>query len=124
MITPKYIIKKRQKRRLRKSIRRRISGTPQRPRMIIIRSNKYLYTQVFDDHSGSVLTSASTKEKDIQSQLKSTKDKEAAKLMGKIIAERLKDKGITAVVFDRNVYPFAGRVKVFADSARKNGIQF
>jgi large subunit ribosomal protein L18 len=92
--------------------------------MIIVRSNKYLYAQVYDDSTGSVLTSASTIEEGIKSQLKSNKDKEAAKLMGKIIAQRLKEKKITAVVFDRNIYPFTGRVKVFADSARENGIKF
>lgn len=124
MITPKYIVKKKRKERVRKSIRRRLSGTPETPRMIIVRSNKYLYAQVYDDSSGSVLTSASTIEESIKSQLKSTKDKEAAKLMGKIIAQRLKEKKITAVVFDRNIYPFTGRVKVFADSARENGIKF
>ena len=124
MITPKYIIKKRRKERVRKSIRGRLAGTPEKPRMIIVRSNKFLYAQVYDDSSGSVLTSASTMEDGIKSQLKSTKDKEAAKLMGKIIAQRLKEKKITAVVFDRNIYPFTGRVKVFADSARENGIQF
>jgi large subunit ribosomal protein L18 len=124
MITPKYIVKKRRKERLRKSIRRRLAGALEKPRMIIIRSNKFLYAQVYDDSSGSVLTSASTMEDSFKSQLKSTKDKEAAKLMGKIIAQRLKEKKITAVIFDRNIYPFTGRVKVFADSARENGIQF
>jgi large subunit ribosomal protein L18 len=124
MITPKYILKRKRKERLRKSIRQRINGTPEKPRMIVIRSNKYLYTQVFDDSSGNVLASASTMEKDIKSQLKSTKDKEAAKLMGKIIAQRLKDIKIDAVIFDRNIYPFTGRVRIFADSARENGIQF
>jgi len=124
MITPKYILKKKRKERLRKSIRGGISGVKEKPRMIIIRSNKYLYTQIYDDSNGSVITCASTMEKDIKSQLKSAKDKEAAKLMGKIIAERLKEKKITAVVFDRNIYPFTGRIKVFADSARENGLQF
>lgn len=124
MITPKYIVKKTRKERLRKSIRQRISGTAEKPRMIIIRSNKFLYTQIYDDNSGKVIASASTLEKDLRTQLKSTKDKEAAKLIGKIIADRLKDKQITAVVFDRNVYPFTGRIKVFADAARENGLQF
>jgi large subunit ribosomal protein L18 len=124
MITPKDIIKKKRKVRLRKSIRKSISGTPEMPRMIVVRSNKYLYTQVYDDTTGSVLASASTLEKEIKSDLKSTRDKEAAKAMGKAIAERLKSIKIEHVVFDRNQYPFAGRVKVFADSARENGIQF
>jgi len=124
MITPKYEIKKKRKQRLRKSIRKTINGTPEKPRMIIVRSNKYLYTQIVDDLNGNVLASASTLEKDMKSQLKSTKDNEAAKLMGKVIAQRLKEKKIDTVVFDRNIYPFIGRVKVFADSARENGIKF
>jgi len=124
MITPKYVLKKIRKTRIRKSIRKIISGSPQRPRMIMIRSNKYLYTQVVDDDSHRVLASACTLEKEIKTQLKSTKDKEAAKLMGKIIADRLKEAKITTVTFDRNIYSFTGRVKVFADAARENGIVF
>jgi large subunit ribosomal protein L18 len=124
MITPKHEIIKKRKNRLRKSIRKQINGTPEKPRMIIVRTNKYLYTQVVDDKSGHVVTSASTLEKDVRAELKSTKDKAAAKAMGKIIAERLKEKKIDAVVFDRNIYKFTGRVKEFADSARENGIKF
>lgn len=124
MITPKYVIKKRRKERLRKSIRKRINGTAEKPRMIIVRTNKYLYTQVVDDTNGNVVACASTLEKDVKVQLKSTRDKEAAKAMGKIIAERLKEKEISTVVFDRNVYPFTGRIKEFADAARENGIVF
>lgn len=124
MITPKYVIKLKRKERLRKSIRKRISGTPDKPRMIIVRTNKYLYTQVIDDLNGNVLACASSFEKEMKAKLKSTKDKEAAKAVGKLIAERLKEKQIGSVVFDRNVYPFTGRVKIFADSARENGIAF
>lgn len=123
MITPKYILKNKRKSRLRKSIKKTIHGTAARPRVIIVKSNKYLYTQVVDDENSKVLASASTLEKDLKSQLKSAKDREAAKLMGKVIAERLKEKKIKEVAFDRNVYPFMGRVKVFADSARENGIK-
>ena len=124
MITPKYVIKKKRKERLRKSIRKKLNGTPERPRMIVVRTNKYLYTQVVDDETGNVLVCASTLEKDVKGQLKSTKNKEAAKAMGKIIADRLKEKKIETVVFDRNIYPFQGRIKEFADSARENGIAF
>lgn len=123
MITPKYVLKHKRKQRIRKSIRKKISGTPQRPRLIIVRSNKYLYAQVYDDDGARVLTQVSTLEKDVGSKLKSSKDKEAAKQMGKVIAERLKALKIKAVVFDRNTYDFKGRVKTFADSVRKNGIQ-
>ena len=93
MFTPKHLIKKKRKERLRKSIRKYVNGTPEKPRMIVVRSNKYLYTQVVDDSSGNVVTCASTLEKEIKSQLEGKgKDKNAAKLMGKIIAERLKEK--------------------------------
>lgn len=124
MITPKYIVKNRRRDRVRQSIRKQINGTPERPRMIIVRSNKFLYTQVVDDRNGNVLVSATTLEKDLRAKLKSTKDKEAAKLMGQVIAERLKAKKITSVVFDRGVCMYAGRVKVFADAARESGIKF
>jgi large subunit ribosomal protein L18 len=92
--------------------------------MIIIKSNKYLYTQVIDDETDLVLASASTLEKELKSQLQKYKNKDAAKLMGQVIARRLKEKKIKQVAFDRNIYPFVGRVKIFADSARENGLQF
>jgi len=124
MITPKYIIKKKKRLRLRKSIRKKINGVPEKPRMIVGRSNKYMYVQVIDDENHKVLASASTLEKELKTQLKSTKDKDAAKLMGKVIAERLKEVKVETVAFDRNIFPFVGRVKAFADSARENGIIF
>ena len=122
MITPKYILKNKRKDRIRKSIRKKISGTPERPRLIIVRSNKYLYAQVYDDENAKVLANASTLEKEVKSKLKGTKDKEAAKVLGEILAERLKKKKVKTVVFDRNVYDYKGRVKVFADSVREKGI--
>ncbi|MDY0295782.1 MAG: 50S ribosomal protein L18 [Acidobacteriota bacterium] len=124
MITEKYIVKQRRRDRVRKSIRKVVNGTPERPRMIIVRSNKFLYTQVVDDRNGNVLAAATTMEKELRSKLKSTKDKDAAKLMGQVIAQRLKAKKITNVVFDRGVCMYSGRVKVFADAARESGIQF
>lgn len=124
MIKPKYISKNIRNRRLRKSIRKKLNGTKENPRMIIFKSNKYLYTQVYNDLNGTVITSASTIEKEVKEKLKSKKDKDAAKIMGEVIADRLKKKKIKQVVFDRNIYPFMGRVKIFADSARKKGIKF
>ena len=124
MIKAKYIVKKRRSNRLRKTIRKVISGDSKKPRMIIFRSNKYLYSQVYDDVNGKVLAYASTLEKEVKSKLKSTKDKEAAKVMGEVIADRLKKLKIKEVVFDRNIYSFTGRVKVFADSAREKGLKF
>ena len=124
MITPKYIVKKGRKERMRMALRKKIKGTADKPRMIIVKSNKYLYTQVVDDSHGKVLTAASTLEKDLKAKLKSVKGKEAAKLMGEVIAERLKEKNIKTIVFDRNTYSYAGRVKIFADAAREKGIDF
>jgi large subunit ribosomal protein L18 len=124
MITPKHILKNKRKQRIRKSIRKKISGTSERPRLVIFRSNKYLYAQVYDDSNSKILTHVSTLEKEVSSKLKSRKDQEAAEIMGKVMAERMKKKKIKSVVFDRNVYDFKGRVKFFADSVRKNGIKF
>lgn len=124
MITPKHVLKKKRKQRLRKAIRKRLNGTPECPRLIIVRSNKYLSAQVYDDLNGKVLASATTQAKDVKSQLKSSKDKSAAKFLGKMIADELKGKKVKSVVFDRNHYIFTGRVKVFAESVRENGIIF
>ncbi|MEN8154216.1 MAG: 50S ribosomal protein L18 [Acidobacteriota bacterium] len=124
MIRAKFIDKKKRKNRLRKSIRKNLNGNPEKPRMIIFKSNKYLYTQVYDDLNGKVLAHASTLEKEVKAKLKSTKDIDAAKVMGEVIADRLKKLKIKTVVFDRNVYSYAGRVKSFADSAREKGIKF
>jgi len=124
MITPKHVLKNKRKQRIRKTIRKKISGTSERPRLIVFRSNKYLYAQVYDDNISKVLAQVSTLEKEINSQLKSLKNREAAKIMGKVMADRLKKIKIKSVVFDRNVYDFKGRVKHFADSVRENGIKF
>jgi large subunit ribosomal protein L18 len=124
MITAKYVIKKVKAKRLRHALKANIRGTQARPRMILVKTNKYLYTQVIDDASHQVLTTASTLEKDLKAKLKSAKNKEAAKLLGETIAERLLEKKIEMVVFDRNIYTFAGRVKIFTDAAREKGIRF
>jgi len=124
MITAKYTIRKIKRARVRAAIKATLRGTPERPRMIMVRTNKYLYTQVIDDASHQVLLSASTLEKELKAKLKSAKNKEAAKLLGETIAERLKEKKIAAVVFDRNVYPYTGRIKIFTDAAREKGIRF
>ena len=124
MITAKYTIRKIKRARVRAAIKATLRGTPERPRMIMVRTNKYLYTQVIDDASHQVLLSASTLEKELKAKLKSAKNKEAAKLLGETIAARLKEKKIASVVFDRNVYAYAGRVKVFTDAAREKGIRF
>ena len=124
MITAKYIIKRIKAKRLRNAMKANLRGTQDRPRMILVKSNKYLYTQVIDDSSHQVLTTASTLEKEMKTKLKSAKNKEAAKLLGETIAARLLEKKIATVVFDRNIYAFTGRVKVFTDAAREKGIRF
>ena len=101
-----------------------MAGTAQRPRLNVFRSLTGIYAQVIDDQAGVTLVSASTVEKDLSDQLKDLKKAEQAKLIGQKVAERAKDKGITAVVFDRGGYRYVGRVKALADGARESGLQF
>ena len=108
------------KRHLR--VRKKISGTPERPRLSVYRSEKNIYAQIIDDINAVTLVSASTLDKDLN--LKVGGNKEAAKLVGELIAKRAVDKGITEVVFDRGGYVYHGRVQVLADSAREAGLKF
>ena len=105
-------------------IRGRISGTPERPRLTVFKSLKRIYVQAVDDSQGVTLAAASSLEKDLLAALKNGGNIAAAKAVGAAVAARLKEKGITAVVFDRNGYVYHGRVKALADSAREAGLQF
>jgi large subunit ribosomal protein L18 len=105
-------------------IRGRISGTPERPRLTIYKSLKRIYAQAVDDSRGITVAAASSLEKGLREKLKNGSNMEAAKAVGAQIAARLKDKGITSVVFDRNGNLYHGRVKALADSARESGLQF
>jgi large subunit ribosomal protein L18 len=105
-------------------IRGRISGTPDRPRLTVYKSLKRIYVQAVDDTHGVTLAAASSLEKDMRGTLKSGANMEAAKAVGAQIAARLKEKGITSVVFDRNGNLYHGRVKALADSAREGGLKF
>ena len=107
--------------RIKYRIRKRLSGSGERPRMTVYRSNKQIYVQLVDDVSGQTLVSASSKEKEIASQQVNKIDQ--AKLVGKRIAEKAKEKGIKSVVFDRNGYLYHGRVKNLADAARESGLK-
>ena len=107
--------------RIKYSIRKRLSGSGERPRMTVYRSNKQIYVQLVDDVTGQTLASASSKEKEIASQKVNKIDQ--AKLVGKRIAEKAKEKGIETVVFDRNGYLYHGRVKNLADAARESGLK-
>jgi large subunit ribosomal protein L18 len=107
--------------RIKKRIRKNISGTTSRPRLTVFRSNKQIYAQVIDDIKGVTLVSAaSLKDENTQKVTKL----EQAKLIGKQIAEKATEAGIVEVVFDRNGYLFHGRVKALADSARESGLKF
>ena len=108
----------------KKRIRGRIAGTPERPRLTIYKSLNRIYVQAVDDSKGVTLAAASSLEKELRTTLKNGANIEAAKAVGASIAARLKEKGITAVVFDRNGYVYHGRVKALADSTREAGIQF
>jgi large subunit ribosomal protein L18 len=108
------------KRHLR--VRKKVSGTPERPRLSVYRSEKNIYAQIIDDVNAVTLVSASTLDKDLN--LKVGGNKEAAKLVGELIAKKALDKGITEVVFDRGGYVYHGRVQVLADSAREAGLKF
>jgi large subunit ribosomal protein L18 len=105
-------------------IRGRLAGTPERPRLTVYKSLKRIYVQAVDDTRGVTVASASSLEKELRGQLKNGANIEAAKAVGARIAARLKEQGITAVVFDRNGYVYHGRVKALADSAREAGLQF
>ena len=105
-------------------IRGRISGTADRPRLTIFKSLKRIYVQAVDDTKGATVASASSLEKDLREKLSNGANIDAAKAVGASIAARLQEKGITAVVFDRNGYLYHGRVKALADSAREAGLKF
>jgi len=105
-------------------IRRKVSGTPQRPRLCVFRSLKHMYAQVIDDLAGRTLVAASTIEKAMCSDNKGGGNLNGAKLVGKVVAERAKAKGIETIVFDRGGYLYHGRVKALAEAARENGLKF
>ena len=105
------------------AIRKRITGTAERPRLSVFRSAKHVYVQAIDDVTGRVLASASDLEPSIKTALSGPK-KERARQIGKVIGEKLKAKNISAVVFDRNGFIYHGRVKEVADGAREAGLQF
>ena len=105
-------------------VRRKISGTPDMPRLSVYRSNKHIQAQLIDDVAGKTLCAASTLEKGIQDQLTELDKKGAAKLVGKLIGERAVQAGIKAVVFDRGGYVYTGRVAEVAAGAREAGLDF
>ena len=105
-------------------IRNRFSGTAERPRLAVFRSNNHMYAQIIDDTVGKTLVAASTLEKDVKAELKKTNDVEAAAYLGKVIAERAIEKGIKDVVFDRGGFIYQGKIQALADAAREAGLNF
>mgnify|MGYP000824637909 CR=1 FL=1 len=104
-----------------KRMRFRITGTPERPRLAVFRSAKHIYAQIIDDVNGVTLVAAASNEKDFEG---ATGNKEAARKVGKLVAERAKAKGIDTVVFDRGGYIYHGRVAELAEGAREGGLEF
>jgi large subunit ribosomal protein L18 len=112
-------------RRRHRGIRRRVKGTPERPRLAVYRSLKHIYAQVIDDLSGQTLAAASTRSKDLAEDLGGkTGTCEAASKVGQRLAERAKEAGVTQVAFDRGGRKFHGRVKALAEAAREAGLEF
>ncbi len=105
-------------------VRNRFSGTAERPRLAVFRSNEHMYAQIIDDTVGNTLVAASTVEKDVKAELEHTNTVEAASYLGKVIAERALDKGIKTVVFDRGGFIYQGKVQALAEAAREAGLEF
>jgi large subunit ribosomal protein L18 len=105
-------------------VRKKVSGTPDKPRLNVFRSLKQIYAQIIDDYSGKTLISASSIDKEIKGKVKGGCNIEAAKTVGLLVAKRASDGGIKNVVFDRGGYLYHGRIKALADAAREGGLKF
>jgi len=122
MITKGDKNKARLRRHLR--VRKKIKGSPERPRLNVFRSSKHMYAQIIDDTSGTTLCAASTLDKGLREEITNGGNVDAARKVGQLIAQRAKEKGITKVVFDRGGYLYHGRVQALADAAREAGLEF
>ncbi len=105
-------------------VRNRFSGTAERPRLAVFRSNNHMYAQIIDDTARHTLVSASTVQKDVKDQLEKTNDVAAAAYLGQVIAKKALDAGIKTVVFDRGGFIYQGKIKALADAAREAGLEF
>ena len=112
------------RKRIHYRIRKHVSGTPERPRLVVFRSNKQIYAQVIDDEAGKTLAAAASNDKALAAECKGKTGIEAAAIVGKAVAERALAAGVTTVSFDRGGYLFHGRVKSLADAAREGGLIF
>ena len=107
-----------------RKIRNRLSGTTERPRLAVFRSNNHMYAQIIDDTVGKTLVSACTLQKDVKDGLEKTNNVEAAAKLGTVIAKKALEKGINTVVFDRGGFIYQGKVKALAEAAREAGLEF
>ena len=107
-----------------RKLRNRFSGTAERPRLAVFRSNNHMYAQIIDDTVGKTLVSASTVQKEVKAELEKTNNVDAAAYLGTVIAKKAIEAGITTVVFDRGGFIFQGKVKALADAAREAGLEF
>ncbi len=105
-------------------VRINVQGTSQRPRLSVFRSLSEIYAQIIDDQAGKTIASASSIDHELRGKVKGMKKAEQAKLVGKMLAERAKSKGVKAIVFDRGGFKYSGRVKALADGAREGGLEF
>lgn len=105
-------------------LRNRFSGTAERPRLAVFRSNNHMYAQIIDDTVGNTLVSASTLQKEVKAELEKTNNVDAAAYLGTVIAKRALEKGITTVVFDRGGFIYQGKIEALADAAREAGLEF
>ena len=122
MVSKKSRAEMREKKHMR--IRNRFSGTAERPRLAVFRSNNHMYAQIIDDTVGNTLVSASTLEKDIKAELEKTNNVDAAAYLGTVIAKRALEKGINTVVFDRGGFIYQGKIAALAEAAREAGLEF
>ena len=110
--------------RIHRRIRKKISGTPERPRLAVFRSQSHIYAQVIDDGTGRTVCSASSLDETLKKDAKRGANVASAKAVGQLIATRAKEKGVEAVVFDRGGFQYHGRIKALADAAREGGLKF
>ena len=122
MVSKKSKAALREKKHMR--LRNRLSGTAERPRLAVFRSNNHMYAQIIDDTVGNTLVSASTVEKEVKAELEKTNNVDAAAYLGTVIAKRAIEKGINTVVFDRGGFIYQGKIKALADAAREAGLEF
>lgn len=105
-------------------VRKKVEGTPERPRLAVFRSLSHIYAQVVDDRAGRTLVAASDLEPAVRAQVEGKKKTERAEIVGAVLAQRAREKGVTRVVFDRGGFKYHGRVKALAEAARKGGLEF